>query len=181
LAISNRDPHQPPQQPPHRLAGQPTHQLPGQLPDQLPGQQRAQLRLRSISWALIAALGAGAIGLALAFLAGEAAGAVELARARGLLDAALRAGGCGFFYGLLAFHLQRVDPDDGHLQAGLVGAVCGLVSLAAPLAGEWSPAGVPLPAVMMAAVSRWLPLWLPLIGSALLLQTAQRQLPVLRP
>ena len=175
MAISNRDPHQTPQQ--------------------LPGQRRAQLRLRSICWALIAALGAGAIGLALAIfgdpatagglaalvdLAGEAAGAVELARARGLLDAALRAGGCGFFYGLLAFHLQRVDPDDGHLQAGLVGAVCGLVSLAAPLAG-WSPAGVPLPAVMMAAVSRWLPLWLPLIGSALLLHTAQRQLPVLRP
>jgi len=169
LAISNRDPHQTPQQPPHRPAGQPPHQL--------PGQQRAQLRLRSISWALIAALGAGAIGLALAALAGEA----QLARARGLLDAALRAGGCGFFYGLLAFHLQRVDPDDGHLQAGLVGAVCGLVSLAAPLAGGWSPAGVPLPAVMMAAVSRWLPLWLPLIGSALLLHAAQRQLPVLRP
>ena len=169
MAISNRDPHQTPQQPPHRPAGQPPHQL--------PGQQRAQLRLRSISWALIAALGAGAIGLALAALAGEA----QLARARGLLDAALRAGGCGFFYGLLAFHLQRVDPDDGHLQAGLVGAVCGLVSLAAPLAGGWSPAGVPLPAVMMAAVSRWLPLWLPLIGSALLLHAAQRQLPVLRP
>jgi hypothetical protein len=177
LAISNRDPHQPHQPPPHRLAGQPPHQLTGQLT----GQRRAQLRLRSIGWALIAALGAGAIGLALAFWAGEAAGAVELARARGLLDAALRAGGCGFFYGLLAFHLQRVDPDDGHLQAGLVGAVCGLVSLAAPLAGGWSPAGVPLPAVMMAAVSRWLPLWLPLIGSALLLHTAQRQLPVLRP
>ena len=168
MAISNRDPQQP--------AGQPPQQ-----PGSLTGQQRAQLRLRSISWALIAALGAGAIGLALAFLAGEAAGAVELARARGLLDAALRAGGCGFFYGLLAFHLQRVDPDDGHLQAGLVGAVCGLVSLAAPLAGGWSPAGVPLPAVMMAAVSRWLPLWLPLIGSALLLHAAQRQLPVLRP
>ena len=174
MAISNRDPQQPPQQP-QQPAGQPPQQ-----PGSLTGQQRAQLRLRSISWALIAALGAGAIGLALAFLAGEAAGAVELARARGLLDAALRAGGCGFFYGLLAFHLQRVDPDDGHLQAGLVGAVCGLVSLAAPLAG-WSPAGVPLPAVMMAAVSRWLPLWLPLIGSALLLHTAQRQLPVLRP
>ena len=169
MAISNRDPHQTPQQPPLRPAGQPSHQL--------PGQQRAQLRLRSISWALIAALVAGAIGLALAALAGEA----QLARASGLLDAALRAGGCGFFYGLLAFHLQRVDPDDGHLQAGLVGAVCGLVSLAAPLAGGWSPAGVPLPAVMMAAVSRWLPLWLPLIGSALLLHTAQRQLPVLRP
>ncbi len=159
MAISNRNPHQ---------------------PGSLTGQQRAQLRLRSIGWALIAALVAGAIGLGLAALAGEAAGAVELARASGLLDAALRAGGCGFFYGLLAFHLQRVDPDDGHLQAGLVGAVCGLVRLAAPLAG-WSPAGVPLPAVMMAAVSRWLPLWLPLIGSALLLHTAQRQLPVLRP
>lgn len=176
MAISNRNPHQPPHQLP-----QPPPQQPGQLTGQLMGQQRAQLRLRSIGWALIAALVAGAIGLALAAVAGEAAGAVELARASGLLDAALRAGGCGFFYGLLAFHLQRVDPDDGHLQAGLVGAVCGLVSLAAPLAGGWSPAGVPLPAVMMAAVSRWLPLWLPLIGSALLLHTAQRQLPVLRP
>jgi hypothetical protein len=156
------------------------------------GQRRAQLRLRSICWALIAALVAGAIGLALAIFGDPAAagglaalvdlaGEAPLARASGLLDAALRAGGCGFFYGLLAFHLQRVDPDDGHLQAGLVGAVCGLVSLAAPLAGGWSLAGVPLPAVMMAAVSRWLPLWLPLIGSALLLHTAQRQLPVLRP
>ena len=163
MAISNRDPHQPPQP-----------------PGQLTGQQRAQLRLRSIGWALLAALVAGAIGLALAAVAGEAAGAVELARASGLLDAALRAGGCGFFYGLLAFHLQRVDPDDGHLQAGLVGAVCGLVSLAAPLAGCML-AGAPLSTVMMVAVSRWLPLWLPLIGSALLLQTAQRQLPVLRP
>ncbi len=172
MAISNRDPHQPPQQPPQQPVGQPPQQ-----PGSLTGQQRAQLRLRSIGWALIAALVAGAIGLALAAVAGEA----PLARASGLLDAALRAGGCGFFYGLLAFHLQRVDPDDGHLQAGLVGAVCGLVSLAAPLAGGWSPAGVPLPAVMMAAVSRWLPLWLPLIGSALLLHTAQRQLPVLRP
>jgi hypothetical protein len=169
LAISNRDPQQPPQQP----VGQPPQQLIGQLT----GQQRAQLRLRSIGWALIAALGAGAIGLALAAVAGEA----PLARSRGLLDAALRAGGCGFFYGLLAFHLQRVDPDDGHLQAGLVGAVCGLLSLAAPLAGGCTFPGAPLSAVMMAAVSRWLPLWLPLIGSALLLHTAQRQLPVLRP
>ena len=169
MAISNRDPQQPPQQP----VGQPPQQLIGQLT----GQQRAQLRLRSIGWALIAALGAGAIGLALAAVAGEA----PLARSRGLLDAALRAGGCGFFYGLLAFHLQRVDPDDGHLQAGLVGAVCGLLSLAAPLAGGCTFPGAPLSAVMMAAVSRWLPLWLPLIGSALLLHTAQRQLPVLRP
>ena len=168
MAISNRDPQQPPQQP----VGQPPQQLTGQLT----GQQRAQLRLRSIGWALIAALVAGAIGLALAAVAGEA----PLARASGM-DAALRAGGCGFFYGLLAFHLQRVDPDDGHLQAGLVGAVCGLLSLAAPLAGGCTLVGAPLSAVMMAAVSRWLPLWLPLIGSALLLHTAQRQLPVLRP
>ena len=171
MAISNRDPQQPPQQP-QQPAGQPPQQ-----PGSLTGQQRAQLRLRSISWALIAALVAGAIGLALAAVAGEA----PLARASGLLDAALRASGCGFFYGLLAFHLQRVDPDDGHLQAGLVGAVCGLVSLAAPLAGGCTFPGAPLSAVMMAAVSRWLPLWLPLIGSALLLHTAQRQLPVLRP
>ena len=197
MAISNRDPHQTPQQPPHRPAGQPPHQLTGQLT----GQRRAQLRLRSIGWALIAALGAGAIGLALAFFddpvffsapavngdpvfgggLAALAGQGQLARARGLLDAALRAGGCGFFYGLLAFHLQRVDPDDGHLQAGLVGAVCGLLSLAAPLAGGCTLVGAPLSAVMMAAVSRWLPLWLPLIGSALLLHTAQRQLPVLRP
>lgn len=176
MAISNRDPHQRPQRPPQQPAGQPLHQLTGQPPGQLTGQQRAQLRLRSIGWALIAALGAGAIGLALAVVAGEA----QLARASGLLDAALRAGGCGFFYGLLAFHLQRVDPDDGHLQAGLVGAVCGLVSLAAPLAGCML-AGAPLSTVMMVAVSRWLPLWLPLIGSALLLYAAQRQLPVLRP
>ncbi len=171
MAISNRDPQQPPQQP-QQPVGQPPQQ-----PGSLTGQQRAQLRLRSIGWALIAALGAGAIGLALAAVAGEA----PLARASGLLDAALRAGGCGFFYGLLAFHLQRVDPDDGHLQAGLVGAVCGLLSLAAPLAGGCTFPGAPLSAVMMAAVSRWLPLWLPLIGSALLLHTAQRQLPVLRP
>jgi len=128
-------------------------------------EHRGRLRLRSLSWA---------------GLAGAAAGALALLALPGGLEAALRAGAAGFFYGLLAFHLQRVDPDDGHLQAGLVGAVCGLLSLAAPLAG-WSPAGVPLPAVMMAAVSRWLPLWLPLIGSALLLHTAQRQLPVLRP
>ena len=43
-------------------------------------------------------------------------------------ETGLRAGGCGLFYGLLAFHLTRVDPDDSHLQAGLVGAVCGIHS-----------------------------------------------------
>ncbi len=126
-------------------------------------EHRARLRQRSISWAL---LGGGATaGMALA-LAGS-----PLA-----LEPALRAGGCGFFYGLLAFHLQRVDPDDSHLQAGLVGAVCAFRSLAAPLDWAASPSKV-----MMGAVSGWLPLWLPLIGSALLLHAAQRQLPALRP
>ena len=130
-------------------------------PQRLAGTTR--LRLRSIGWALLGGATAGGIGLA---LAGH-----PLA-----LEPALRAGGCGFFYGLLAFHLQRVDPDDSHLQAGLVGAVCAFRSLAAPL--DWAE----LPSkVMMGAVSGWLPLWLPLIGSALLLHAAQRQLPALRP
>ena len=102
-----------------------------------------------------------------------------------LLDAGLRSAGCGFFYGLLAFHLQRVDPDDGHLQAGLVGAVCGIRSLGAAPALGASLA----PSLMMECVRVWLPLWLPLIGSALLLHGVQRllaalppsQLPALRP
>ena len=56
---------------------------------------RAQLRLRSIAWALAAGASALLLGLPLG------------------LEPALRAGGCGFFYGLLAFHLQRVDPEIG--------------------------------------------------------------------
>jgi hypothetical protein len=92
------------------------------------------------------------------------------------LDPALRSAGCGFFYGLLAFHLQRVDPDDSHLQAGLVGAVCGIRSLGSPL--ELTSG---LPAVMMALIRGWLPLWLPLIGSALVLHSAQRLAPRLLP
>ncbi|MEI7953227.1 MAG: hypothetical protein WCH37_11220, partial [Synechococcaceae cyanobacterium ELA182] len=102
--------------------------------------------------------------------------------------AALRSGGGGFFYGLLAFHLQRVDPDDSHLQAGLVGAICGLRSLGAPLGmadlgaaldrGGLAPS---LLSAMMLAIKGWLPLWLPLIGSALVLRGAQRLIPVLRP
>lgn len=130
-------------------------------PDQ--SEHRARLRLRSIGWALLGGVTAGGIGLALA--------GSPLA-----LEPALRAGGCGFFYGLLAFHLQRVDPDDSHLQAGLVGAVCAFRSLAAPLDWAEHPSKV-----MMGAVSGWLPLWLPLVGSALLLHAAQRQLPALRP
>jgi hypothetical protein len=121
------------------------------------------MRQRSISWALLGGGGAGAIGLL-------------LASTPPALEPALRAGGCGFFYGLLAFHLQRVDPDDSHLQAGLVGAVCAFCSLAGPLDWAQNPWQV-----MMGAVNGWLPLWLPPIGSALLLHAAQRQLPALRP
>ena len=75
---------------------------------------RAQLRLKSIGWALLAGISAGLISLVWG------------------LEAVIRSGGCGLFYGLLAFHLQRVDPDDSHLQAGLVGAICGVRSLGMP-------------------------------------------------
>jgi hypothetical protein len=92
------------------------------------------------------------------------------------LEPALRLGGCGFFYGLLAFHLERVDPDDHHLQAGLVGAVCGIASLVQP--GKVTGG---LPTAMMELLRGWLPLWLPLVGSALLLRLVQRLLPALRP
>ncbi|MFM7361882.1 MAG: hypothetical protein ACKOBY_04790 [Cyanobium sp.] len=136
------------------------------------------MRLFSLSWALLAAGGAV---LAAALLGGRSGAPA--------LDPLLRAGGCGLFYGLLAFHLQRVDPDDGHLQAGLVGAVCGLRSLAGPLALPPLPSpladtpGVAdfLRTAMMEALRGWLPLWLPLIGSALALHGALRLLPALRP
>ena len=119
---------------------------------------RAQLRLRSIAWALAAGGSALLLGLPLG------------------VEPALRAGGCGFFYGLLAFHLQRVDPDDGHLQAGLVGAVCGIHSLGLPPLSPW-PAATPVatglaqvaPTVMMELVRAWLPL----IGAALVLHGSQ--------
>lgn len=134
---------------------------------------RGRLRLKSLSWALLA----GASALALGLVVG--------------LEQGLRAGGCGFFYGLLAFHLQRVDPDDDHLQAGLVGAVCGILSLGTPLplwtaqgltthaSAEWVMAA--LPSLMMALIRAWLPLWLPIAGAALLLHGAQFLLPALRP
>ncbi|MCP9800315.1 hypothetical protein [Synechococcus sp. RedBA-s] len=134
-----------------------------------PTDHRAQLRLQSIVWALLA----GATALALALVLG--------------LRPALRAGGCGFFYGLLAFHLQRVDPDDSHLQAGLVGAVCGIRSLGTspelPAAAELlSQGGLRLlPGLALELLLVWLPLWLPLAGSALVLQALQRWLPPLRP
>ena len=120
---------------------------------------RARLRLNSLAWALAAAAIAAAAGLLLSLAEHHSA----------WLEPALRSGGCGFFYGLLAFHLQRVDPNDGHLQAGLVGAVCGICSLMHPLdvTGE-------LPTVMMGALRGWLPLWLPLVVSALLLTLMNR-------
>ena len=139
------------------------------MPQTLSAPTRQQLRLRSIAWALGAGLAALALGLPLG------------------LGAALRAGGCGFFYGLLAFHLRRVDPDDSHLQAGLVGAVCGIHSLGLPAVVSW-PADEPIPqalalvgpTVMMGLIRAWLPL----IGAALLLHGtrafATRVLPALR-
>jgi hypothetical protein len=123
--------------------------------------ERFQLRLQSSGWGALAAVAAGLIALALAL---SDAGAVPL-------EAGLRAAGCGFFYGLLAFHLQRVDPDDGHLQAGLVGALCGIRSLSAA-----APQLTLAPSLMMECARIWLPLWLPLIGSALLVYGFQRLL-----
>jgi hypothetical protein len=125
--------------------------------------ERFQLRLQSSGWGALAALAAGLTALALA-LARTDAGA-------GALEAGLRSAGCGFFYGLLAFHLQRVDPDDGHLQAGLVGALCGIRSLSAA-----APEATLAPSLMMECARIWLPLWLPLIGSALLVHGFQRLL-----
>jgi hypothetical protein len=122
---------------------------------QLPASpSRQQLRLQSIAWALGAGLTALLLGLPLG------------------LESALRAGGCGLFYGLLAFHLQRVDPDDSHLQAGLVGAVCGIHSLGLPATAPWpegqawqAALGAVAPTVMMGLIRAWLPL----VGAALLL------------
>jgi len=137
-----------------------------------PMDQRSRLRLQSLTWALAAALAAATVTLALALalalalvLVPAAAPLTPLALlAPGPLEAALRSGGCGFFYGLLAFHLQRVDPHDGHLQAGLVGAVCGIRSLAAcsggvPVGegGTWDANLVGhAPSVMMGLVRGWL-------------------------
>ena len=115
---------------------------------------RRQLRLLSLTWALTAGVAALVLGLAFG------------------LEAGLRAGGCGFLYGLLAFHLQRVDPDDSHLQACLVGAVCGIHSLALPAASAW-PAELSLPAGLLAVapavMMELIRAWVPLVGAALLL------------
>ncbi|MCT0200082.1 hypothetical protein KQ313_10365 [Synechococcus sp. CS-1325] len=131
-----------------------------------PAEDRRLLRLRSIGWALLAAAGAMGIGLAFG------------------LEPALRAGGSGFFYGLLAFHLQRVDPDDGHLQAGLIGAVCGLLSLGVSAEPALTAAGN-LPggfsSLVLQLLRDWWPRWLPLVGGALLLQAGVRLFPAMRP
>ena len=119
---------------------------------------RAQLRLQSIGWALLAGIGAGIISLPWG------------------LEEAIRSGGCGLFYGLLAFHLQRVDPDDGHLQAGLVGAICGVRSLSLPLSlDNWQAAA------LASLGKELLQAWLPLIGGALLLKGLNFLLPASRP
>ena len=122
-------------------------------------ESRAQLRLQSIGWAVLAGLTAGLISLAW-----------------GGLEPAVRSGGCGLFYGLLAFHLQRVDPEDSHLQAGLVGAVCGIRSLGMELPlDNWHGDGLTSLSVELIQA------WLPLIGSALLLQGLHSVLPASRP
>ena len=119
---------------------------------------RSRLRLQSIGWALLAGLGAAVLGLAWG------------------LEDAIRSGGCGLFYGLLAFHLQRVDPDDSHLQAGLVGAICGVRSLGLPLAlDNWQADA------LASLVLELLQAWLPLIGTAVLLHGTHRFLPASRP
>lgn len=142
---------------------------------------RARLRLASLSWALVAAAAAALIAAPLALLQGGDP-----------LDPCLRATISGLFYGLLSFHLQRVDPDDGHLQAGLVGAVCALISLGAAALSGIDPVLValpdsadPMPSRLLSAMMGllgiwlplWLPLWLPIIGSALMLHGVQRWLP----
>lgn len=140
------------------------------MPDPALAAARQQLRLRSIAWALTAGMAALLLALGELLLLGTAW------TGGGGLEGAVRAGGCGVFYGLLAFHLQRVDPEDGHLQAGLVGAVCGICSLISPLQVTGGPS-----TVMMGALRGWLLLWLPLVGSALLLRGVHRLLPALRP
>jgi len=130
----------------------------------LPIESRARLRLRSLGWALLAAALAAAINLPLALLDPATTGG-----AASLLDALLRSAGCGFFYGLLA---------------GLVGAVCGIRSLGAGAAAALPPGANLIrvaPSLMMELARAWLPLWLPLVGCALLLHGIRRLAPSLLP
>ncbi|QNI56709.1 hypothetical protein SynBIOSE41_04259 [Synechococcus sp. BIOS-E4-1] len=128
------------------------------MADSTSEQSRAVLRLRSLSWALVAGLAAGLLSLSFG------------------VDQAVRSTGCGLFYGLLAFHLERVDPEDSHLQAGLVGAVCGIRSLGMCLPPPWADADS-LASLMQDLVMGWLPL----IGCSLLLHGTQRMLSASRP
>lgn len=146
---------------------------------------RNALRRRSIAWALLGGAVALAVGALLALPPVSALQGLDTAATAGwprLLQAGLRAGGCGGFYGLLAFHLTRVDPDDSHLQAGLVGAVCGLHSLGLPLP---LPPATHLPEQLLSALPQLLlellAAWLPVIAAALLLQSLPKRLPALRP
>ena len=131
---------------------------PPTLADSTAEQSRASLRLRSLSWALIAGVTAGLISLPFG------------------IDQAVRSTGCGLFYGLLAFHLERVDPEDSHLQAGLVGAICGVRTLGMSLASPWDGADA-----LASLVKDFVMGWLPLIGSSLLLHGFQRMLSASRP
>jgi hypothetical protein len=101
-------------EPPHTLAAPPPATT-APAATAAPTESRASLRVRSLGWALLAGTCAGLMSLPLG------------------PDMAVRSTGCGLFYGLLAFHLERVDPEDSHLRAGLVGAVCGIRSLGMPL------------------------------------------------
>lgn len=127
-------------------------------------EQRARLRLISLAWAFTAATTAGMVGGLMAISQGIPGSSPILWLAA--LEPALRAAGCGFFYGLLAFHLQRVDPDDSHLQAGLVGAVCAIRCLGAPLQSPLVP-----------LLGSWLQLWLPLVAAAGCLQVVSQLWP----
>ncbi len=144
-------------EPPHTLAAPPPATT-APAATAAPTESRASLRLRSLGWALLAGTCAGLMSLPLG------------------PDMAVRSTGCGLFYGLLAFHLERVDPEDSHLRAGLVGAVCGIRSLGMPLP---SPLGGP--DALASLVEDLLLAWLPLIGSALLLHGTHRMLSASRP
>ena len=133
-------------------------ELPQTLADSTDELSRASLRLRSLSWALIAGLAAGLLSLPFG------------------VDQTVRSTGCGLFYGLLAFHLERADPEDSHLQAGLVGAVCGLRTLGMCLPSPWADADS-----LASLVQDLVMGWMPLIGSSLLLHRTQRMLSASRP
>jgi len=71
-------------------------------------------------------------------------------------------------------------PDDSHLQAGLVGAVCGIHSLALPALTDWPaelPPGTALLAVAPTVMMGLIRAWVPLVGAALLLHLTLHLLP----